>query len=496
MRVVALEAELDDGLVLLHHQADGLLHGPAEEGPDLLLLRHAEVLELAARVLPDPLRKLAHGLRVQAVGLEVERLQRRVHPKRGRELYALGLHEVRVREREGLDVRVRLHGLHELRGDPGLDVGRGHVHVVEVEVRQRWVVEVRPVHHPDHPVAVLLRPRGLREELRHVRHRLDLRREVLVDGAGHVLAPQGLHDLHGELRLGRARGVLRGDAVRDLLLGDVDRRAADHAGLRVQLEALGKRRLCCEGAAHARIQQRLDQHRLARGVAVARHGVRDLGGRRQSYGEGDLLGCLPSLVGCRDHVRRLCSLGCRDAADFTCRPVEPQALGQRRLHGELRGAAANLCGHVDLLARVEHRLQGGVLQRAGRRPLDGEGQRRSGRARRVLGRDLVRRLLSHSGGRAADHACRLVQLKPLGQLRSHCESHHLAPEARLQGQRFEQRVLLPQGSEDKCLGRSQFHGKCQLARGLAHRVGGRDRPGALLHCLGQDSADGARGRVQ
>mmetsp|Transcript_101869 Transcript_101869/g.288448 ORF Transcript_101869/g.288448 Transcript_101869/m.288448 type:complete len:417 (-) Transcript_101869:804-2054(-) len=202
VRIVALEAQLHDGLVPLHHLAHCLLGWPAEELAHLFLVRETEMLYLALVVRLDRQGQLAHGAGVEPVRLEVERPQHAVLRQRGRELKPLGFLNVRVRQRKHLNVCVCRHRQHELWSNSWLDFWGRHVHVVEVEVEEGWVIQPRTVDHPDHPVAVALRPRRLREQVLHVGDALQPRGKVLVD--------RQVRLLHLERELCRERG---GDAV-------------------------------------------------------------------------------------------------------------------------------------------------------------------------------------------------------------------------------------------------------------------------------------------
>mmetsp|Transcript_66398 Transcript_66398/g.203203 ORF Transcript_66398/g.203203 Transcript_66398/m.203203 type:complete len:202 (-) Transcript_66398:635-1240(-) len=181
MGVVAFEAELRDRFIPLHHLPDGLLGRPSEELAHLPLVRHAEVLQLRAWVRVERQREFPDCVGVQPVRFEVELEERGVHPQRLGQNRCFSPAHVRVGQRELLQVRVRLHRRHELRGDALLDVPGRHVHVGEFQLREGRVVEVHPVHHPNHPVAVRPRPGRLGQHVPHVVDLGDLVGELLVD---------------------------------------------------------------------------------------------------------------------------------------------------------------------------------------------------------------------------------------------------------------------------------------------------------------------------
>mmetsp|Transcript_4656 Transcript_4656/g.7787 ORF Transcript_4656/g.7787 Transcript_4656/m.7787 type:complete len:287 (+) Transcript_4656:501-1361(+) len=183
VRIVTLEAELHNGLISPHHLSHGFFCWPPKELTHLLLMREAKVFNGAFRIVLDGYGQLSHGVRVQPIALQIHRLHGLVLPQGPRQLDPLCLLQIGVGQSEHLDVRIPPHGIHQLRRNPRLEMRRRHVHISKVELHQSWIVQMSPVHHPNHPVTI--RPPDLRWFWEHVLNLGDcfqLCCEILVDG--------------------------------------------------------------------------------------------------------------------------------------------------------------------------------------------------------------------------------------------------------------------------------------------------------------------------
>mmetsp|Transcript_51927 Transcript_51927/g.120673 ORF Transcript_51927/g.120673 Transcript_51927/m.120673 type:complete len:344 (-) Transcript_51927:735-1766(-) len=159
--VIAREAELHDPRVLVGQLCKGLLHGPAKEVPEALLVVEPDLLHGAVPILFQRLCDLRKCARVQAVCLNVENTQCCVFSEGVGQLGPLRLHQIGVGELQGDDVGVVRYRLHQFWRYSGLHVWRWHPLVAEVEVGERWVIQPRAMYHPDHPITKVVVLPGL-----------------------------------------------------------------------------------------------------------------------------------------------------------------------------------------------------------------------------------------------------------------------------------------------------------------------------------------------
>mmetsp|Transcript_146118 Transcript_146118/g.370920 ORF Transcript_146118/g.370920 Transcript_146118/m.370920 type:complete len:476 (-) Transcript_146118:1243-2670(-) len=421
-------------------------------------------VQLALLVRLDSFGHRLNLIRVQVVALYVQNLEDLVRLQGLRQLRALWLAQVRIRQQQRRDVGVRRKRLHQLRRDTRLDVRQRHVGVVEVHHEERGVVEVDPVDHPEQPVerldAVgarirrqLLEVRNVLEALREGEGGLLSQRELRLRGRLHALRAHRRHGsllrhwrrlllhLRLRLRLRRRRSCLRhgrwhhtGEFQRGLspacrvLCGDrvlcgfggSSRRAGNRACSLVQRQALGKRRRYGERRPEALLEPRFQIHWLSGEVVVAHGGV-NLGIPQPlrtpaRHPKGEDRGDAPGLVLRNHRVRRLRDRRARRAADPTCLRVEEHALGQRRLD------APRSCASGDLRLQV-HRLPDAVLvvdprvsQVLRRQHLDAKGDGRAAPAALVLCGDDVGSLLGDLGRAATDDPHHGVQLQAWWQV--------------------------------------------------------------------------------
>mmetsp|Transcript_36664 Transcript_36664/g.105536 ORF Transcript_36664/g.105536 Transcript_36664/m.105536 type:complete len:327 (+) Transcript_36664:1065-2045(+) len=312
--------------------------------------------------------------------------------------------------------------------------------VAEVDLGERRVVQVRPVDHPNHPIAVRLDARRLRQHIVEICDRLDLRRQLPVDRPGHRLALHCLDHLEGNLDLGLPSRIPRCDRVRRLLAHS-GRRAADDACDLVQRQPLRKWRADLELPLQRELQERLELYRLRDGICRARRWVREVRGRGRDNGEGDLRRRGAGRVRGCDPIGPLTRQGLWRAGDAAAVRVQREARGEVRLHGEGRRAAVDSRQVPDPSADLEASLQGRVLQGARRADLDGQTERRGRRPRGVLRHDLEGGLLEDLARHAADLAGPLVEGQARRQSRLENELVHDAIESGSDGDRPEQPQL-------------------------------------------------------
>mmetsp|Transcript_48833 Transcript_48833/g.136725 ORF Transcript_48833/g.136725 Transcript_48833/m.136725 type:complete len:338 (+) Transcript_48833:1012-2025(+) len=255
-------------------------------------------------------------------------------------------------------MRVPLQGLHQLRRDAWLHMGRWHVFVGEVQVCQRLVVEPYTMDRPNHPVTEGLRLFRFRRHVFQIVYLVDERSKSWV---GFPLLFQGLCASKGERRGRFARAVPGRDNVLRAFHG-TGRRPADHASFQVDAHPVRKQRFDHVRRGRARLQLRLQEQLAADDVVFANARVRKAGRRRRLHLKGDDRRSAARLIGRCDDVRHLLDdFGRRSPYDASAR-VALHAIWQRRLYSPCRGTTGKLGLQLHILAHVIKVVDHRVLQ--------------------------------------------------------------------------------------------------------------------------------------
>mmetsp|Transcript_137741 Transcript_137741/g.238732 ORF Transcript_137741/g.238732 Transcript_137741/m.238732 type:complete len:238 (-) Transcript_137741:2154-2867(-) len=237
----------------------------------MLLIRCSKNVECAVLVAAERLSNIAHRIGVKVVIFNVKLFQRNVHLQCLCKLMSLLLLQIGVRQKQCLDVRVGLHGGHQLWCDPLLDIRRRHDPVAEIEFGERLIVQIRSMNHPNHPIAQSYRLVGFLHlyEFRNIKDLLNLLCKSLV----HFSFIWRLRDVEGQFAA-CGPSCIRGH---DLVCGyfcDLLCRATNNTGRWIQLQPFRQRRFDRELTTTSTLDLRFQHDVVAYHEWVARRWVR------------------------------------------------------------------------------------------------------------------------------------------------------------------------------------------------------------------------------
>mmetsp|Transcript_17402 Transcript_17402/g.41248 ORF Transcript_17402/g.41248 Transcript_17402/m.41248 type:complete len:370 (+) Transcript_17402:983-2092(+) len=286
---------------------------------------------------------------------------------------------------------------------------RRHMKVVEVEVRQGWIVQVRTVNHPYHPVAERLHLRRFfhRVQIGEVVDFLKLSGKVLIDGFS--VNSLGFLHLKSESRVNAPRLVGGSHGIRRLWRLP-SRSAADQPCGSIQGDALRQCRLHGEAAAGP-LELRLNGHGLPHGVREAGHGVAEVRGGWQHHGELHLRAGFPVLAQRSDDEGLITNRGA-GAADPACGRVEEETLRQRRSHRVLLHCTVHLRQYQRLIAEHITAVHGRIPEVVRLLRPHGDGKAHRLAAAVIVSCDLKVRGCLRFGGRPVDAAGGLIEGEP------------------------------------------------------------------------------------